>query len=214
MNDQTSGRDAYIAGLEALAVALKTNPEMPLPATGGKRPIEFLFFGPDHTANRTQMARVARTLGCQWREEVRPAGGGDREWFILHGKLAGSLAVELWAYRDEVCERVVTGSRTVEDVQWRGPLAAASPGTDVDHAIAADVDEQTAREPKVDLVPWPTGLCGHPVPPGAWAAGFTRCRDDTSPEVHAQFDAAARPELPVEFDAARPEDLDDADGER
>jgi hypothetical protein len=96
-------------------------------------------------------------------------------------------------------------------------------GSDADHAIAGDVDAQLRQdgealgrriaadegiEPKADPVPWPAGLCGHPVPPGAWAAGFTRCRDCITSE-HDTFDRAAR-QLSVA--PARPEDLDDADG--
>jgi hypothetical protein len=97
------------------------------------------------------------------------------------------------------------------------PDAAA----DLDHAIAADLDEQIRRdgdalgrriaadegiEPKADPVPWPTGLCGHQVPPGAWAAGFTVCRDHIAthdPNALAAFDEAAAPDLTV---------VDDEDG--
>lgn len=95
------------------------------------------------------------------------------------------------------------------------------------HAIAGDLDERLRRdgealgrriaadegiEPKADPVPWPTGLCGHPVPPGAWAVGSHRCRDCTPPEQRKLFDEAAR-QLHAVDSPARPEDLDDADGE-
>jgi hypothetical protein len=86
-----------------------------------------------------------------------------------------------------------------------------TPRSLVNQPAALDDDEPPSR------VPWPTGFCGHPVPPAAWNAGFNHCRDcigDQDPMLLREFDAAAAPDLTVVDTPARPGDLDDADGER
>jgi hypothetical protein len=72
---------------------------------------------------------------------------------------------------------------------------------------AADVDaviaELTALRaemtggPEAEKVPWPTGLCGHTVTPGAWSQGYAKCRDCLPPDAVAAYDrATAGEQLP------------------
>jgi hypothetical protein len=188
---------------------------MPLPKTGAgvSEGVKFSFFASDPAGNREQMARAARALGGQWREEVKEATGYD--FYYLHGRLDG-LHVSLCGVRDEVCEQVVVGRRTVEDVQWRGPLEAASPGADVDHAIAADLDEQTATRVPLDVVgdePRPDLYVVVNVEPDGRRVTVTDpgLKDQCERYVreNARYHAGT-----LEVAPARPEDLDDADGER
>lgn len=54
-------------------------------------------------------------------------------------------------------------------------------------------DDELHAEPVPETVPWPTGLCGHTVTPGAWSHGFTRCRDclvGTTPDSVSWYDRA------------------------
>lgn len=122
-------RAGYIAGLRQLADVLEQHPEVPLPFQGHGMALTFSFFrhGDD---NRAAMAAAAKALPCQLQK------AGSDEYFDLNGKLAG-LKIQLTAFRGEVCERVVVGTRevteeipdpaapkvivtkTVEDVEWR-----------------------------------------------------------------------------------------------
>ena len=91
--------------------------------------------------NKAGMAAAARALRGPWVKT------GDGTYFDLSGRVAG-LSVRLCAYRDQVCTKVVTGTRevtkmvkdpaalasvpeievteTVEDVEWQcSPLLAS-----------------------------------------------------------------------------------------
>jgi hypothetical protein len=114
MTEQLDARAGYIAGLRALADALETNPEVPLPGpSGAGATISFQF---THGADpRAAIAAAARAIPCNW--DKRVTEGKDQAYFELLGRLHG-LPLELWAFRDAVCERVVTGTedREVEEV--------------------------------------------------------------------------------------------------
>jgi hypothetical protein len=131
-----SDRARYIDGLRVLAAALEEHPEIPLPTDGTILPLSFVFL---HDGDpRAAMAAAARALPCSWRKRV--SGDETVSYFKLAGQVAG-LQVELTAYRDAVCRKVVTGTRevteevpdpdapkitrtrTVEDVEWDcGPV--------------------------------------------------------------------------------------------
>lgn len=136
-------RQRYIDGLLMLADVLKNHPEVPLPV-GSPITISFLSGGDA----RDRMAAAARAFPIKWEKNFWDSQSGT-SYFDLEGKLAG-LQVEMRAYRDAVCERVVTGTRevtekvkdpdrlaevpeievtrTVEDVTWEcGSLLAPRP---------------------------------------------------------------------------------------
>lgn len=149
MNDSTPApgdgqRTAYIAGLRALADVLEQHAEVPLPYGGSSTSMTIYFLG--GKAPRTAMAATARAFPCNWRKQTREYEDGRVAYFDMDSELHG-LKVQLTAYREAVCERVVTGTRevtekvkdpdalaavpevevtkTVEDVEWRcHPLMA------------------------------------------------------------------------------------------
>jgi hypothetical protein len=107
-------RAAYIDGLRQLASVLERNPEVQLPSDGRTLPLAWTFWGGDA---REQMAAVARALRCAWQKEVTVEDEEFPAYFRMAGDLSG-LQVQLTAYRDAVCTRVVTGTedREVEEV--------------------------------------------------------------------------------------------------
>jgi hypothetical protein len=104
-------RARFIDGLRVLADALEEHPEVPLPYHGTSAEISFYFLLTENP--RAEMAAAARALPCSWQKEA----SDSRETLSLHGQL-GALRVELVAYRNDVCTRVVTGTedRPVEVV--------------------------------------------------------------------------------------------------
>jgi hypothetical protein len=140
-------RTAYISGLRRLADLLESDPDFPLPYTGG--PLSGLKwivgYGKDQDAawQRDFLRRFARAVDGPVQKGYRD------EAFDLVGKLDG-LHLDVIAQRDAVCERVITGTRevtrevpdpdalaavptttvteTVEDVRWECvPLTAPEP---------------------------------------------------------------------------------------
>ena len=99
-------RSEYTAGLRALADMLDTHPDLELPYTGG--PHSTMNVLPLRVNQRAQMAAWARALPGR----VDKAPRGD-DYFDLTGMIRG-ITVCVIADRDEVCERVVTGTREVE----------------------------------------------------------------------------------------------------
>lgn len=65
---------------------------------------------------------------------------------------------------------------------------------DADELIKVAVEAKrllvAAQQP--ETVPWPTGFCGHPVHPGAWALSLHRCRECLEAE-----NAVGAPEPPA-----------------
>lgn len=136
-------RAAYTAGLRQLADVLDANPDVPLPYHGSGTPMGLNFLaGADP---KSALAAAVRAFPCDFAKNS-PDGSFGSQYYQLTGTLHG-LKVALTAYRDAVCERVVTGTRgvtetvpdpdvadtrpmvertrTVEDVEWRcTPLLA------------------------------------------------------------------------------------------
>ena len=127
-------RDAYIKGLRALADALEQNPgDLPLPYEGNVSDITFHFLSAADP--RAEMAAAARALPCNWRKNVSDytARGGEA-YFDLKGELHG-VKVELTAYRADVCERVVTGTREVTEKVKDPEALAAVPEVEVTRTV-------------------------------------------------------------------------------
>ena len=115
-------RAAYTAGLRELADILDTNPELPLPFEGtgpGAYALSFNFLS---TADpRTGMAGARRALGVTVAKNTPES---DATYYRLDGKLHG-LHFQLTAFRKDVCERVVIGTRKIE-VEEPDPEAVAA----------------------------------------------------------------------------------------
>jgi hypothetical protein len=136
----TGKRAAYIDGLRQLTTALEQHPEIGLPVEGTGLPLTFSFW--DNDAARAQMAATARALPCTWDKEASDT------YLRLRGRIAG-LHVELVAYRDAVCTRVVTGTEERE----------------VEVEVTPAVTEK--RTETVDVVEWDCGSLLAPRSDGA-----------------------------------------------
>lgn len=134
-------RAAYTAGLRALADALDANTELPLPYHGSS--VGLLVILNTEQDQRAALRHYAHAFDGAVRKGYRDFD------FDLHGTFRG-LKVQVIADRDQVCERVVTGTRevtreipdpealaavptvtvteTIEDVTWEcRPLLAEAP---------------------------------------------------------------------------------------
>lgn len=137
----TDARQAYIDGLHQIADFLAKHPEVPLPmlgsyVSGEYRPTLAIYtqhLGRDDDRDqRTALADVTRAMGSVEKS--------TQHEFAVWRRFAG-IVLAAYAQRDEVCERVVTGTRevttevpdpealaavpmvtvteVVEDVEWR-----------------------------------------------------------------------------------------------
>lgn len=172
MNDN---RAAYIQGLRQLADVLERNPGIRLPLSADMPShTTFLFHDrPDSPAVQA-LADAARAFPCSFTKSTSGEGG---KWFDLLGRLGGpgGLGVQLSAYREAVCTRVVTGTRevtkkvkdpdllervpevevteTVEDVEWRcHPLLAGTERADR-AAEQARAEDDFVQDRRADLDP-------------------------------------------------------------
>lgn len=131
-------RTEKVAALFELALLLEQHPEIPIPfelSRAGHLSINFLHGGTDDEL-RDQLLETARAIPGTARKRVW--GGEELAYYTLDCKV-GSINIELTAYRDAVCQRIVTGTRevieevpdpavvvptvtvtkTVEEVEWR-----------------------------------------------------------------------------------------------
>jgi hypothetical protein len=141
----TDQRGGYTAGLRALADLLDAHPEVPLPYDGtlGRISIHHLYpIDPKRTVREEFQATLRALPG---RKDKDP----DSTYFNVEVELHG-LSLVVTAFREEVCERVVKGTRevsrevpdpdalaavptttvteTVEDVEWVcRPILASEP---------------------------------------------------------------------------------------
>lgn len=70
-----------------------------------------------------ELAEAARTLGGEWEKRAEDASG----LFYLSREVAPGVVYELVAWREAVCQRVVTGTREVEVEEPDPEMVAALP---------------------------------------------------------------------------------------
>lgn len=136
--EQDPERVKAIASLYELALLLEKHPELPVPfELDGSGHLSINFWDADA---KTKLLAAARAIPGLLKKRVW--GGSSTSYYTLDGQV-GTIGLQLTAYRDAVCERVVTGTRevtktipdpmvtvptvevteTVEDVEWVcGPL--------------------------------------------------------------------------------------------
>lgn len=145
MNEETTERqraDEVAADLERLAAFVRANPEYADPI-GYQRFLLYLNPSKDPRTAMADIARRARRAGATMRKDVSDKYAGAELRF-------GELNLYVYADRNQVCERVVVGTReeqveepdpealaavpkrtvtrVVEDVEWRcTPILAAEP---------------------------------------------------------------------------------------
>lgn len=126
-------RAAYIGGLRDLAGKLEAHPEIPLPSAGRLDPVTLHFLAGDDP--RAMMAAAARALGGSWAKNTRDyTGTGGGAYFDLDTTLRG-LKIRLTAYRADVCERVVTGTRQITETVPDPVLLDAVPLIEVTRTV-------------------------------------------------------------------------------
>lgn len=103
----TADRDGYVKGLRMLADLLEGHPDLPLPYDGASPTYGHMSV---YCETRAQVASYGRALPGRWVKHVDPTSEGYG--FELRGTLAG-LHLDILAPRDVVCQRVVTGTKTV-----------------------------------------------------------------------------------------------------
>lgn len=119
-------RAAYIEGLHQIADFLTVHPEVPLPhlgayAEGSTLPAMSIYLYGDDL--RSEMASIVRAM-TNPSTSVQKRVKDSTESFQVWREFAGLVLVAT-AHRDEVCERVVTGTREVtEEVPEPEALAA------------------------------------------------------------------------------------------
>lgn len=117
-------RAGYTAGLRALADLLDAHPEVPLPYHGTAARMAIYQL----SAGREAFAATVRALPGHKRKEVE--GDTYRVAVDLDG-----LRLEAVAYRETVCERVVTGTREVTRQVPDPDALAAVPTTTVTETV-------------------------------------------------------------------------------
>jgi len=142
---EQGNRAKAIAALYELALLLEKNPGLPVPRelAGSLHGNHLNIHLMSSADPRGDLARIVKILPGPI--EKRVWGHGDTSYFDAVATIGGVIEVHVGAYRDQVCERVVTGTRevtktvpdpsvvvpdvevteTVEDVEWIcGPLLA------------------------------------------------------------------------------------------
>lgn len=134
MSERT--RAEQIAGIYQLALWLEQNPDVPIPwDLSGQSGTHVNIHASHGETEKAVVAAVARALPGRVEKRV---WGKDDQYFGVEGNAPGGVGINVIATRDEVCERVVTGTRevtktipdpavevptievteTVEDVEW------------------------------------------------------------------------------------------------
>lgn len=101
----SADRSQYIAGLRQLADVIEQHDELPLPYQGNDTAMTLYFLSEGRDAFVAAARVIPGRLDKAVRDDVYQLStrfGGDR-----------GLKISLTAYRDAVCERVVTGTETV-----------------------------------------------------------------------------------------------------
>ena len=143
----STDRAGYITGLRALADLLEAHDELPLPYND----IHWHFLsGRDDKAD---LARFARLIGGAltkntYGDDSSPGGA----YFELRGRVHG-LTVSASAYRNQVCTRVVTGTREVTKT-------VPAPDAPSSSQAATDFRRRTAGRPTSSRLGTSTLLAG------------------------------------------------------
>jgi hypothetical protein len=110
-------REKRLQDVEQIVAVLRANPGLELPYEFGCQ-FTFMFFGGDDP--RTDMAAAARAIPVagNWGKHYSAATDRWPAYFDMNGEMTGGLRIKLTALRDQVCERIVTGTemRPVERI--------------------------------------------------------------------------------------------------
>lgn len=105
-------RTATIAALFELALLLEQNPGLPIPfELGSGSHLNIMLMSAKDP--KGDLARIVRILPGPIEKRVWGAGAND--YFDAIAKI-GPIEIRVGAFRDQVCERVVTGTREVTEI--------------------------------------------------------------------------------------------------
>lgn len=125
MTTTTDQRTSYIAGLRILADLLEQQPDLKLPYDGITSPIAVF------THDREDLVAWAKALPGQADKKY----DDDRNFgFELHGAVGG-LDFVVYGKREQVCERVVTGTETVTKTVPDPEALAKVPSVEVTETV-------------------------------------------------------------------------------
>lgn len=130
-NATADPRAEYVAGLRMLADLLEQNPHLKLPFYGDVFPMRVLVCNDDPQDQRDQLAAWVKALPGR---KDKAVGGTMGDFLMLRAKLRG-LDFEVQAQRDDVCERVVVGTKTETKVVKDPALLASVPEVEVTEEI-------------------------------------------------------------------------------
>ncbi len=114
---QTDRKAEFIAATRAVADLLEATPDLRTPDAVSNDPMtrmprfNWCVWDAEPAA---KIAQLVRLIGGKW-DKNTPDDAYDRQYYVLAREYHGAT-LEIHAYRDSVCERVVTGTRTVEQV--------------------------------------------------------------------------------------------------
>ena len=92
----------YVRGLRELADFYEAYQGTPLPS-------EYSRNSSIHGCSPAQLVQIAKARGGRTKKEYRG------EAFVLQKEFSGGISLDFWITRDQVCERVVTGTREVPE---------------------------------------------------------------------------------------------------
>lgn len=126
----TDHRSEAIRGMRMLAQLLEGDPTIPLPSAIAHSglTIQLLHAG---TSAAAEMARIRAAIGGHF---TKGTYGEDGQYFELCGRMAG-LNVNVVAWRENVCKRVVTGTRDVTEMIPDPAAVAALPLREVTKTV-------------------------------------------------------------------------------
>lgn len=113
-------RAAWARVMRLIIGIAEDNPGIPTPFMGSAKAGWSLYDGNDGTL----AARIEALLPCELTGDVK-AGSEDR--YTLSGEIDG-IAIEIEAWTSSMAEKCVTGTRTVDKVEWvRLPVSGDEP---------------------------------------------------------------------------------------
>lgn len=129
---------AYAANLRTVAALIEANPQLPLPAVfaygTGNIDVswQILHNKDDDQAQRDTARAILAAVGGKW--DKKPWDDADVNRFDFTQKRDG-MRLEIYARRDAICERVVTGTETVTREVPDPDALAAVPTTTVTDVV-------------------------------------------------------------------------------
>lgn len=129
----SADRADYIAGLRALADLLEQHDELPLPTHGSESPLAWWIWPHAVEDPKATLATLVRLIPGAKSKSVGEGSAGN-SWFTVTAQLHG-LTIDINTYRNQVCNRVVIGTREVTEEVPDPDAVAAVPTVTVTKTV-------------------------------------------------------------------------------